>query len=99
MNIIFVLIPLSLVLLVFAVWAFFWAVRTRQFENLDVEAWRILMDDDAPADKPQQDPATDVRSGDAQAGKDVPSGDAQSGDAPAIDPALTQPRRPGSKRR
>lgn len=47
MNIIFVLIPLSLVLLVFAVWAFFWAVRTRQFENLEVEAWRILLEDDS----------------------------------------------------
>ena len=49
MNIIFVLIPLTLVLLAFAVWAFFWAVRARQFENLDVEAWRILMDDETPA--------------------------------------------------
>lgn len=57
MNIIFVLIPLTLVLLVFAVWAFFWAVRTRQFENLDVEAWRILMDDEAPPKQPEQDSA------------------------------------------
>lgn len=57
MNIIFVLIPLTLVLLVFAVWAFFWAVRTRQFENLDVEAWRILMDDEPPVKKPEQDQA------------------------------------------
>ncbi len=59
MNIIFVLIPLSLLLLGLAVWAFFWAVRSRQFENLEVEAWRILMDDEArphppssPADAP-----------------------------------------------
>ncbi|MCC5860404.1 MAG: cbb3-type cytochrome oxidase assembly protein CcoS [Gammaproteobacteria bacterium] len=52
MNIIFVLIPLSLVLLGLAVWAFFWAVRSRQFENLEVEAWRILMDDEAPSQRP-----------------------------------------------
>lgn len=54
MDIIFVLIPLSLVLLGVAVWAFFWAVRTRQFDNLDAEAWRILLDGDreAPPEKP-----------------------------------------------
>jgi len=46
MDIIFVLIPLSLLLLGFAVWAFFWAVRSRQFDNLDAEAWRILLDGD-----------------------------------------------------
>lgn len=46
MEILFVLIPLSLVLLGIAVWAFFWAVRTGQFEDLDSPAYRILMDDD-----------------------------------------------------
>lgn len=49
MDIIFVLIPLSLLLLGVAVWAFFWAVRSRQFDNLDAEAWRILLDGDRPA--------------------------------------------------
>ena len=54
MDIIFVLIPLSLVLLGVAVWAFFWAVRSRQFDNLDAEAWRILLDGDreVPLEKP-----------------------------------------------
>lgn len=46
MEILFVLIPLSLVLLAIAVWAFFWAVRTGQFDDLDSPAYRILMDDD-----------------------------------------------------
>ncbi len=46
MNIIFVLIPLGLVLLAFAVWAFFWAVGNGQFDDLETPAWRILMDDD-----------------------------------------------------
>jgi cbb3-type cytochrome oxidase maturation protein len=43
-NILFVLIPLSLVLLGVAVWALFWAVDTGQFENLD-EASRAYEDD------------------------------------------------------
>jgi cbb3-type cytochrome oxidase maturation protein len=46
MNIIFVLIPLGLVLLAFAVWAFFWAVGNGQFDDLETPAWRILLDDD-----------------------------------------------------
>jgi len=45
-RIIYYLIPLGLVLLVFAVGAFFWAVRSGQFDDLDTPAWRILLDDD-----------------------------------------------------
>ncbi len=67
MNIIFVLIPLSLVLLVFAVWAFFWAVRTRQFENLEVEAWRILLEDDSAPPRRGRDRG-DAIEGEAPAG-------------------------------
>lgn len=48
MNIIFVLIPLTLALLALAVWAFFWAVRHEQFDDLDSPATRILFDDDEP---------------------------------------------------
>jgi len=46
MSILFVLIPLSLVLLAIGIWAFFWAVRNEQFEDLDSPAWQILLDDD-----------------------------------------------------
>ena len=47
MNILFVLIPLSLILLGVAVWSFFWAVDSGQFENLD-EAARGFESDDEP---------------------------------------------------
>jgi cbb3-type cytochrome oxidase maturation protein len=46
MSIIFLLIPLGLTLLLAAVVAFFWAVRSGQFDELESPAWRILMDDD-----------------------------------------------------
>jgi cbb3-type cytochrome oxidase maturation protein len=46
MSIIFVLIPLGLVLLALAVWAFFWAAGSGQFDDLESPAWRILLDDD-----------------------------------------------------
>ncbi|RDB43485.1 cbb3-type cytochrome oxidase assembly protein CcoS [Halomonas sp. DQ26W] len=46
MTILYLLIPLSLVLLGLAVWAFFWAVKNDQFEDLEGPAHRILFDDD-----------------------------------------------------
>ncbi|WP_010629683.1 cbb3-type cytochrome oxidase assembly protein CcoS [Halomonas sp. KM-1] len=46
MTILYLLIPLSLVLLGLAVWAFFWAVKNDQFEDLEGPAHRILFDED-----------------------------------------------------
>ena len=46
MNILFALIPLAIALLVAAIWAFFWAVRSGQFDDLDTPAVRILLDDE-----------------------------------------------------
>jgi len=54
MSIVFVLIPVSLVLVGFGVWAFFWAVRTGQFDELDSPGWEILVDD--PAELPVKGP-------------------------------------------
>jgi cbb3-type cytochrome oxidase maturation protein len=50
MTIIFVLVPLGLLFVVAAIGAFFWAVEHEQFEDLDAQASRILVDDgDQPA--------------------------------------------------
>jgi cbb3-type cytochrome oxidase maturation protein len=48
MGIVFVLIPLSLVLVAIACWAFFWAVGSGQFDDLDAAALDILHDDEPP---------------------------------------------------
>jgi cbb3-type cytochrome oxidase maturation protein len=45
-NIVFVLIPLAILLLGAAVWAFIWAVNHGQFDDLEGPAHRILFDDD-----------------------------------------------------
>jgi len=45
MNILLFLIPLSLLLLVAAGWAFVWAVKRGQFEDLDTPAIDILRND------------------------------------------------------
>ncbi|HYL70735.1 MAG TPA: cbb3-type cytochrome oxidase assembly protein CcoS [Steroidobacteraceae bacterium] len=53
MSILYLLIPLSLVLVVLALWAFFWAVREGQFDDLTSPATSILLDDDR---QPPQEP-------------------------------------------
>ncbi len=58
MSIIFVLIPVSLVLVGIGVWAFFWAVRTGQFDELDSAAWEILLDDPADMAAPGAQPTS-----------------------------------------
>ena len=45
MNILYLLIPLTLALVLLAGWAFFWAVNSGQFDDLDSPAWRILVDE------------------------------------------------------
>lgn len=48
MDILFLLIPISLIIMGIAVWVFLWAIRSGQFEDLEGPAYRILMDDDDP---------------------------------------------------
>jgi len=52
MNALVLLIPLSLILLAVAVWAFFWAVDHDQFDDLDTPALLPLDDvTDAPPER------------------------------------------------
>lgn len=47
MEIVYLLIPLSVVLVAIAVIIFIWATNSGQFEDLDTPAWRILRDDES----------------------------------------------------
>ncbi len=44
MNIVYMLIPLGLVLVGVGLWAFFWAVGSGQFDDLDSPGWSVLSD-------------------------------------------------------
>jgi len=46
MNIIYLLIPISLILVGLMVWAFMWFIRSGQFDDMEGPAYRVLMDDD-----------------------------------------------------
>ena len=48
MEILYLLIPLSLLLVGLIVWIFIWAINSGQFDDLEGPAHQILMDDDSP---------------------------------------------------
>lgn len=55
MEVIWFLIPLSILLVALAIRAFTWAVRTHQFEDLDREGARILFEEPAARHKRRSD--------------------------------------------
>lgn len=59
MSSLFILVPISLVLLAVAIAGFLWAVDRRQFEDLDSPAWRVLLDDDKAPPQRGDDSADD----------------------------------------
>ncbi|MCX8087131.1 MAG: cbb3-type cytochrome oxidase assembly protein CcoS [Rhodocyclaceae bacterium] len=48
MESLYLLIPVSVVLVFLIGAVFWWTLKSGQFEDLEGPAWRILMDDDRP---------------------------------------------------
>ncbi len=48
MEILYLLIPLSMLLALMIGFFFWWAAKSGQFEDLEGPAYRIVMDDDTP---------------------------------------------------
>lgn len=53
MDILYLLIPLSLVFVAIIAGVFLWAVKSGQFEDMEGPAHRILMDDEFPKPTPE----------------------------------------------
>jgi cbb3-type cytochrome oxidase maturation protein len=51
MNVLVFLVPLAIGLGLLGLFAFLWAMRTGQFDDLDGAAWRAISDDDLPDDE------------------------------------------------
>jgi cbb3-type cytochrome oxidase maturation protein len=67
MESLYLLIPISVVLVFLIGVAFWWSVRNGQFDDMEGPAYRILMDDDRPQKLPgatQQKPSDTKASGD-----------------------------------
>ena len=60
MEILYLLIPLSLLLVGVIIWIFLWAVRNGQFDDLEGPAHQILMDDDDPVIEPPEEVADET---------------------------------------
>jgi len=69
MSMLYVLIPLAVLLLAFAVWALIWAIRTGQFDDLESHAWSVVLDDDQkPPGEPDEKSADEAGADDEQEG-------------------------------
>ncbi|HET8705191.1 MAG TPA: cbb3-type cytochrome oxidase assembly protein CcoS [Pseudomonadales bacterium] len=63
MEVVFILVPVSLIILGIAIAIFFWAVKNDQFEDLEGPAHQILFDDKERKNVDRKD------SNDAESGK------------------------------
>lgn len=54
MEIVTLLIGLALVLVVIIIWAFFWAVKSGQFDDMEGPAHRVIMEEDQRPTKPDE---------------------------------------------
>jgi cbb3-type cytochrome oxidase maturation protein len=46
MSVIYILIPLAIIITAIAIYLFFWAVKSDQFDDLEKQGLSILFDDD-----------------------------------------------------
>jgi len=53
MESIYLLIPISVILVFGIALAFWWSVRSGQFDDLEGPGFRVLMDDDLPKQAPE----------------------------------------------
>lgn len=56
MNVLLILIPVSVLLVAVAIWAFFWAVDNGQFDDLDSPALDMLRDEPVSKTQDGMDP-------------------------------------------
>lgn len=63
LDVLYLLIPASVVLALVAFGLFIWAIRSGQFDDLDTPAIRILMDEPPPPGAARKSPQPPVRGG------------------------------------
>jgi len=48
-SVLYIVVPLALVIAAGAIWAFIWATKSGQFDDLSTPGVRVLFDDEPPA--------------------------------------------------
>jgi cbb3-type cytochrome oxidase maturation protein len=51
MEVLYLVIPITLVLVTVIIAFLWWSSRSGQYDDMDGPAWKILMDDDTPKDE------------------------------------------------
>lgn len=74
MSVLLLLIPVALIIVAIAVWFFFWAVKSQQFEDLDRQGANILFDDDVTKSPPASTEHSSEHSSEAASDEDKPTG-------------------------
>ncbi|MEP1470299.1 MAG: cbb3-type cytochrome oxidase assembly protein CcoS [Halieaceae bacterium] len=55
MESLYFLIPIALLFCIVAIKLLLWAIDNGQYDDLDKEAWRVLVDEEAPAPPPEKE--------------------------------------------
>ncbi|MGL5757864.1 cbb3-type cytochrome oxidase assembly protein CcoS [Plesiomonas sp.] len=58
MDIVYTLVPITMMFVLVAVLIFLWAVKSEQFEDLNRQGTQILFEEDAPANLPEKNTPT-----------------------------------------
>lgn len=70
MEILYLLVPVSVILVFCIAVAFWWSVRNGQFDDMEGPAYRLLMDDDRPAEAKDKSAALQQTSGNSKSCND-----------------------------
>ncbi|WNC74121.1 cbb3-type cytochrome oxidase assembly protein CcoS [Thalassotalea psychrophila] len=62
MSVIYILIPIAIIFTAIAIYLFFWAVKTEQFDDLEKQGMSILFDDDANIEQSKPSSPNDDKS-------------------------------------
>ncbi|OUS26353.1 cytochrome oxidase maturation protein, cbb3-type [Thalassotalea sp. 42_200_T64] len=61
MTVIYILIPIAIMFTAVAIYLFFWAVKTEQFDDLEKQGMSILFDDEKNQTKPTKKQAANEK--------------------------------------
>ncbi|WNC66908.1 cbb3-type cytochrome oxidase assembly protein CcoS [Thalassotalea nanhaiensis] len=64
MSVIYILIPIAIIFTAIAIYLFFWAVKTEQFDDLEKQGMSILFDDEPTTDKTKPTKSETTKSND-----------------------------------
>lgn len=85
MQSIYFLVPISLTLFIFAIFAIYYAIRSRQFDDLDNEGQRVILDDRQFRRQQLKHPTSNTVDTSATAAVNTPDHHLDKGQTPSVE--------------